>query len=146
MEPENFLHHMRKRSVTDIMKQSCRASGCAIIFVDAVLFTQSIQYTCHQVKCAQRMCKSRMLGALVGVEAKTELFDAAQPLEFKSINQPHHQLTFARIGSQANDVVHRIAIDALCHYGFLIRAKTFQGNTKGGEVSCRANIRAICFW
>src|SRR5439155_16964650 len=79
MEPENFLHHMRKRSVTDIMKQSCRASGCAIIFVDAVLFTQSIQYTRHQVKCAQRMCKSRLLAALVGVEAKTELLDAAQP-------------------------------------------------------------------
>src|SRR6266536_3143891 len=81
------------------------------------------------MKCAQRMCKTRVLRALVGIETETELLNASQSLKFGRVDQTHHQLAFICVGAKANDVVNRIAIDSFGHAAqFLITAKTLKGN------------------
>ncbi len=82
-----------------------------------MFFREAIEHTAHQVKRAKRMCKTRMLGALISVETETELLDATQSLEFRSIDQTHHQFAFVSVGAKANDVVDRIAIDSFGHLG-----------------------------
>src|SRR6185369_17107428 len=56
-----------------------------------------------------------MFRALVSIETKTELLDAAQTLKLRSVDQPHHQLAFIGISLETNDVVNWIAIDAFRH-------------------------------
>src|SRR5258706_3553490 len=70
-----------------------------------------------------------MFRALIRVEAQAKLLDAPQSLELRSVDQTHHQLAFARVSAQANDVMDRIAIDSFRHLGgFLIPAKAPKGN------------------
>ena len=54
-----------------------------------------------------------MFSALVSVESESELFDAPQPLKLGRIDQSDHQPTFGGVFAQRDDVVNRIAIDAL---------------------------------
>src|ERR1051325_12234550 len=56
-----------------------------------------------------------MLCALIGVERKAQLLDAAQALKLARVNEAHHQLSFISVRAQAYDVVHRIAINAFRH-------------------------------
>lgn len=53
-----------------------------------------------------------MLSSLVSVEAESELLDTSESLEFRSVNQTHHQFAFIGVRAKANDVVNGIAIDA----------------------------------
>ena len=61
------------------------------------------------------MREARVFGALVCEEAKPELFDAAQSLKFRRVDQLHHQFAFISIGSKTNDVVNWVAIDTFLH-------------------------------
>ncbi len=54
-----------------------------------------------------------MLRALIGIKAEAQLLNTSQSLKFRGVNQTHHQLAFVSIGAKADDVVNRIAIDAL---------------------------------
>jgi len=54
-----------------------------------------------------------VFSALVGVESESELFDAPQSLKLRRIDQSDHQLTFDSVFAQRDDVVNRIAVDAL---------------------------------
>ena len=56
-----------------------------------------------------------MLGSLISVETQAELLDTAQPLKFRSVNQPDHQSSFSRFVGQRNNVVNRISVNALGH-------------------------------
>src|SRR6185436_5167964 len=56
-----------------------------------------------------------MLRALVSVQTKTELLDAAQTLKLRSVDQSHHQLAFVGVSLQTNDVVDWIAVNAFRH-------------------------------
>src|SRR5215212_6049513 len=98
-----------------VVKQSGCTCSNSILGIDCVSFTQSIEHARHEMKCAERMSEARMLRALVRVETKTELFDAAQALKLGSINQSHHQLAFVGISLQTDDIVNWIAIDAFRH-------------------------------
>ena len=54
-----------------------------------------------------------MLRALVGIKAEAQLLDTPQSLKFGRVNQTHHQAAFVSVGAKADDVVYRIAVDAL---------------------------------
>ena len=62
---------------------------------------------------AEAMREPRMLRALICVEAKPKLLNATQPLKFRRVDQPNHQLPFGAVVAQRNDVVDWIAIDSL---------------------------------
>src|ERR1041385_2710216 len=90
------------------------------------------------------MGETRMLGALVGVEAQTELFDATQSLKFGRINEAHHQFAFAVVGANANDVVNRISINSFRHrLRFLIPAKPSKGNARKTALPQTALSRSL---
>ena len=59
------------------------------------------------------MGKSRMFGALISVEAETQLLDATETLEFRRVNQLSHETALGRIGIQLDDVVDGISVYAL---------------------------------
>lgn len=53
-----------------------------------------------------------MFGTLISVESQPELFDAAETLKFRRINEPNDQAPLSVI-AEGNDVVDRIAINPL---------------------------------
>lgn len=59
------------------------------------------------------MSKPRMFGALISVQAETQLLDATKTLEFRRVNQLSHETAFGRISSQPDNVVDGISIDSL---------------------------------
>src|SRR6185295_4053646 len=77
MEAEHFLHHMGKRSMAHVVKQSGGSRGRAIVFIDLVLFSEPIEHATHQVKRAKRVSKARVFSSLVSVETEAKLLDAA---------------------------------------------------------------------
>jgi len=90
MKTKDFFHDVRKRSMAHVVEQRCGPGRGAIVFVDGIFFAQPIQHPTHQVKGAKRVGEARMLRSLVGVEAQSELFDAAQPLKLRRVDQAHH--------------------------------------------------------
>lgn len=53
-----------------------------------------------------------MFGALVSVESESKLFNAAETLKLRRINQPNDQAPLGVI-AERNDVVDRIAVNPL---------------------------------
>jgi hypothetical protein len=70
----------------------------------------------HQMKRAETVSESRVLGPLIGVETKAKLFDATQPLKFGRVDQSNHQLALGVVVTQRNDIVDGIAVDSLRHF------------------------------
>ena len=62
-----------------------------------------------------------MFRALVREETETELFDTAQTLKLRSVDQSHHQLAFIGVSLETNDVMNWIAIDAFRHWANISR-------------------------
>jgi hypothetical protein len=62
---------------------------------------------------SQTVGESGVFRSLVSVQAKAQLFDAAQPLKFRRVDQTNHQPAFGAVVAQRNDVVNRIAINSL---------------------------------
>jgi hypothetical protein len=53
-----------------------------------------------------------MFGALISVESEPELFNAAETLKLRRVNQPNDQTPLGVI-AERNDVVDRIAVNPL---------------------------------
>src|SRR6266540_4938981 len=107
------------------------------------------------MKRAQRMCKTRVLRALVGIESETELLNASQSLKFGRVDQTHHQLAFVGIGAKANDVVDRIAIDSFRHWQVVNTRKKVERQSHGykktaleeiTKTRCECKNPACDFW
>jgi len=64
------------------------------------------------VRRAETVREARMFCALVGVKTKAELFDSTKALELRCVDQLDDQSTLGVI-AQRNDVVNRVAVDAL---------------------------------
>src|SRR5258706_15401365 len=62
---------------------------------------------------SQTVCESRVFCSLVGVQTKTQLLDATQPLKIRRVDQTNHQSAFGAVVAQRNDVMNRIAINSL---------------------------------
>ncbi len=62
-----------------------------------------------------------MFRALIGVERESQLLDAAQPLKLRRVNKAHEQRPFGHVGAQADDVMHRVAVDAFRQLDFVLR-------------------------
>jgi hypothetical protein len=58
METQDFFHHMRKRSMAHVMKQCRSPRSRAILFLNGVFFTESIEYASHEMKRAERMSEA----------------------------------------------------------------------------------------
>jgi hypothetical protein len=77
------------------------------------------------------MRETRVFRPLIGIQAQAELFDATQSLKLRRIDKAHHQLAFAVVSAQANDVVDRISINSFRHgWRSLIPAKPLKGNAR----------------
>ena len=96
-----------------VMKQGRCARGYTIFRIDVRSIAQLFEDPRHQMQRAKAVREPRMFGALIGVEAKSELLDPTEPLKFRRINQPNHQSSFGAVVAQRNDVVDWIAIDSL---------------------------------
>ena len=66
---------------------------------------------------AETVREARMFCALVGVKTKSELFDSTKALELRGVDQLNDQSALGVI-AQRNDVVDRVAVDALGHGTF----------------------------
>ena len=119
MDAENVFHGVREWSVSHVMQERCAACRHAIGRVNIVPISQLIEDARHEMQRAQAVCEPRVLGALIGVKPQTELLNAAQPLKFWCVDQPNQQPSFVIVGAKADDVVNRIAINALSQIGRL---------------------------
>ncbi len=75
-----------------------------------MFFAEAIQNAAHQMKRAKGMCKARVFRTLIRVKSQPELLDTPQSLKLRRVYQTHHQFAFASVGSEANDVMDRVAI------------------------------------
>ena len=101
------------------MQERRAACGHAIRRVNIVPISQLIEDARHEMQRAQAVCEPRVLGALIGVKPQTELLDATQSLKFWCVDQANQQPSFVIIGAKADNVVNRIAINALSQVGRL---------------------------
>jgi ethanolamine utilization microcompartment shell protein EutL len=58
------------------------------------------------------MRETGVLRALISKETQPKLFNAAEALEFRSVDQTDHQIAFGIIGAKSDDVVNWIAVDS----------------------------------
>ena len=119
MDAENVFHGVREWSVSHVMQERCAACSHAIRRVNIVAVSQLIEDARHEMQRAQAVCEPRVLGALIGVKPQTELLDATQSLKFWCVDQANQQPSFVIIGAKADNVVNRIAINALSQVGRL---------------------------
>src|SRR6478672_2858465 len=115
MKVQHLFHHMRKRTVPNIVQQCSSACCNSILRINGVAFTKSIEHPSHQMESAERMSEARMFCALISEQSEAELLDATQSLKVGRVDQLHHQLAFVRFGSKANYVVNGIAVDTFLH-------------------------------
>src|SRR5436853_7811060 len=110
MKSQNFLHDMRVRATTHVMQER-GGTGCDSIFgLDYITLAQTIDDARHQVQHAERVCKARMLCALICIKGEAQLLDTTQALKLRRVNQARHQLSFVCVGTKTNDVVDRVAV------------------------------------
>ncbi len=57
------------------------------------------------------MRKARMFSRLIRKKRESKLFDAAQTLKFRRVNQANKQFACVAVGFEPNNVVNRIAVD-----------------------------------
>ncbi|GBC78452.1 hypothetical protein HRbin08_01948 [bacterium HR08] len=113
--PENGLHDVRERPVPDIVKQRGAGGRQARLAIDRIPSPQMGEDAPHQMHHAERMREAAVLSPLIGEERQAQLLDPTQALELGGINQPDEH-PIIRVGFvERDDVVHRIAIDALGH-------------------------------
>src|SRR5215216_2541150 len=84
-----------------------------------------------------------MFRALVSVETKTELLDAAQALKLLGVDQSHHQLAFIGVSLQTDDVVNWIAIDAFRHCANINRTERASGGANKVLSGCGGTIVTV---
>jgi hypothetical protein len=112
-DSENFFHGVGKRAVTHIMQERRGARRRAVCRLDRIPVAQLIEDAGHQVERSKTVSETRVLGTLVGVQTKPELFDATQSLKLWRVDQANHQPAFGAVVAQRDDVVNRIAINSL---------------------------------
>jgi hypothetical protein len=115
VEVQHLLHHVREGAVPGVVQERGGAGGGARVLGNLVALGEEVEHARHQVERAQAVREARVLGALVGEEREAELLDAPQPLELERVDEAHHQPPLFRVGAEADDVVHGVAVDALAH-------------------------------
>ena len=82
------------------------------MYIDVVAFTETIEDARHQMRGTETVREARVLGTLVRVKAKSQLFDSSETLKLWCVDQPNYQSALGVI-TQRNDVVDRVAVDPL---------------------------------
>jgi len=70
-----------------VMQQCARSTHQALLWPYRAFQPELIQRPRHKVHYAERMREAAVLGPLVCEHRKAELFDAAQALEFRRVDQ-----------------------------------------------------------
>jgi hypothetical protein len=99
--------------MTHIVQQRSGPNSRALFIVDRISILKLGENARHQVHRAEAMREARVLGSLICVEPEPKLFDAAESLKFRRVDQLNYQLIFGSIVAQLDDVVNRIAVDTL---------------------------------
>jgi hypothetical protein len=81
---------MREWRVAHIVKQRGGARGESIFYIDLIAVAETIEDARDQMCRTETVRKARVLGALVRVKAKAQLFDSTKTLKFWGVDQPNY--------------------------------------------------------